>query len=156
MAFQLERVNRHPPRDPIPLPLGSRLAEKAKGLGSPAVAFVADESRIDDLLRLLISHGQTLATMRVLATGACAKPFEDACLVVERPASNGDSGADPAGRMIARGDVDGLILLRDPLGFRPSVPDVEGLMFLCDAYEVPLATNIASARILLRYLLDLG
>ena len=45
-----------------------------------------------------------------------------------------------------------MIFLRDPLTSHPHEPDIQALLKVCDIYSVPLATNLASARILLEHL----
>src|SRR5262249_26714286 len=53
------------------------------------------------------------------------------------------------GALIVDGGVDGLIFLRDPLTPHPHEPDVHALLRVCDIRQVPVATNLASAEILL-------
>ena len=43
-----------------------------------------------------------------------------------------------------------MIFLRDPLAAQPHEPDVTALIRLSDVYEIPLATNIGTAEVLLR------
>ena len=54
------------------------------------------------------------------------------------------------GSMLAQDDMDLVIFLRDPLTAQPHEPDVQALLRLCDVHQVPLATNITSAEILLK------
>ncbi len=59
--------------------------------------------------------------------------------------------------MLAADDLDMVIFLRDPLAAQPHEPDVTALIRLSDVYEIPLATNIGTAEILIRGLaLDLA
>ena len=50
--------------------------------------------------------------------------------------------------------MDGLIFLRDPLTPHPHEPDVHVLLRVCDIRQVPVATNLASAEILLHALAE--
>ncbi len=43
-----------------------------------------------------------------------------------------------------------LFFFRDPLTAQPHEPDVSALIRLCDVYQVPLATNMGTAEILLK------
>jgi len=43
-----------------------------------------------------------------------------------------------------------VIFLRDPLGKHPHDPDISMLMRICDVHNVPLATNLASAELIIR------
>ena len=56
--------------------------------------------------------------------------------------------------MIADGELDLVIFLRDPLTSQPHEPDVSALMRLCDVRNIPLATNKTSAAIMLKALSD--
>lgn len=47
-----------------------------------------------------------------------------------------------------------VIFLRDPLGMHPHDPDISMLMRICDVHNVPLATNPASANLIVRGLHD--
>jgi len=43
-----------------------------------------------------------------------------------------------------------VIFLVDPLYAHPHEPDIQGLLRICNVYNIPLATNTASARLLLK------
>ena len=59
---------------------------------------------------------------------------------------------NPTFEMIVTGDVDAVVFLRDPLTAHPHEPDIQALLKICDVHVVPVATNLASAEILLRSL----
>ena len=50
---------------------------------------------------------------------------------------------------IAHNDMDLLIFFRDPLTSRSHEPDVNDIVKLCDIYNIPIATNIATAEALI-------
>jgi methylglyoxal synthase len=52
------------------------------------------------------------------------------------------------------GGVAGLILLRDPMTAHPHEPDIQALLKLCDIHDVPVATNLATAELVLDGLVD--
>jgi methylglyoxal synthase len=54
--------------------------------------------------------------------------------------------------MIADNQLDLVIFLRDPLTAQPHEPDVSALLRLCDVVNIPLATNVSSAKIMLKAL----
>ena len=53
---------------------------------------------------------------------------------------------------VAKGDIDAVIFLRDPLEAHPHDVDILMLLRLCDVVGVPLATNYKSAHIIIKYL----
>lgn len=56
------------------------------------------------------------------------------------------------GTMIASNDLDLVIFFRDPLTAQPHEPDVNALLRLSDVYQIPLATNMASAELFIHAL----
>jgi methylglyoxal synthase len=61
-----------------------------------------------------------------------------------------DGGDLQIGGLIASGEVDLVIFLRDPLFAQPHDPDISALLRVCDVHNIPLATNPASADMLLK------
>nr|MBC8527656.1 methylglyoxal synthase [Candidatus Cloacimonadota bacterium] len=61
-----------------------------------------------------------------------------------------DGGDLQIGGLIASGDIDLVIFLRDPLTAQPHEPDISALLRVCDVHNVPLVTNLASAEYLLK------
>ena len=70
-------------------------------------------------------------------------------LSINRMKSGPLGGDQQIGSMVADNKIDMLIFLRDPLTAQPHEPDVSALLRLCDVHNIPLATNISTARILL-------
>jgi methylglyoxal synthase len=61
-------------------------------------------------------------------------------------------GDQQIGAMVANNEMDLVIFFRDPLMAQPHEPDIIALLRLCDVQGVPLATNIATAELLVRSL----
>lgn len=61
-------------------------------------------------------------------------------------------GDQQIGAMIARNEMDLIIFLRDPLTAQPHEPDIIALLRLCDVHQIPFATNMGTAEILLKAL----
>ena len=70
-------------------------------------------------------------------------------LPIKRMKSGPLGGDQQIGSMIAEGKLDLVIFLRDPLTAQPHEPDVSALLRLCDVQNIPLATNVKSAEIML-------
>lgn len=71
-------------------------------------------------------------------------------LSVHRFSSGPLGGDQQIGAMIAMNEMDMVIFFRDPLTAQPHEPDVTALIRLCDVYNVPLATNMGTAEVLLK------
>ena len=51
--------------------------------------------------------------------------------------------------MIERGDMDLVILFYNPVMISPKEPDIQAISRCCDQYNIPVATNIATAECLI-------
>jgi methylglyoxal synthase len=120
---------------------------------SAVLALVAHDEKKDDLLRLATRYRSTLSNIRLIATGHTgAQVADELGLDVERVHSGPEGGDIEIGARIVAGDVDAVVFLRDPLTAHPHEPDIQALLKVCDVHGVPVATNLASAEILLRSL----
>ena len=63
-----------------------------------------------------------------------------------------DGGEQQIGAQIEHNEIDLVIFLRDPLAPKAHEPDVSNVMRLCDMHNIPLATNLASAELLIKSL----
>jgi methylglyoxal synthase len=121
--------------------------------GRAVVALVAHDEKKDDLIRLARQYRSTLARLHLIATSHTGSQLaEELDVPVECVRSGPEGGDIQIGARIVAGDVDAVVFLRDPLTSHPHEPDIQALMKVCDVHGVPLATNVASAELLLRSL----
>jgi methylglyoxal synthase len=117
------------------------------------LALVAHDGKKDDLLRLARRYRSTLERLELIATsntGSMLAAELDLPIQIMR---SGPQGGDvQIGARIVTGEVDAVVFLRDPLTAHPHEPDIQALLKICDVHAVPVATNLASAEILLRSL----
>ena len=71
-------------------------------------------------------------------------------LTIHRFLSGPMGGDQQIGSRVAYNRLDLVIFLRDPLTAQPHEPDVNALLRLCDVHNIPLATNIATAEVMLK------
>jgi methylglyoxal synthase len=117
------------------------------------LALVAHDSKKEDLVRLVKAHKESLAELDLVATrGTGQAVLARAGLAVTLVQSGPNGGDQQIGALIASGEVNAVIFLRDPLTSHPHEPDVSALLRVCDVHNVPLATNIASAEAVLHLL----
>jgi methylglyoxal synthase len=117
------------------------------------LALVAHDEKKDDLLRLAKRYRSALARLHLLATSHTGTLLsEELDLPIEVMRSGPEGGDIQIGARIVAGDVDAVVFLRDPLTAHPHEPDIQALLKVCDVHGVPVATNLASAEILLRSL----
>ena len=89
--------------------------------------------------------------VELVATGTTGTMITHAGLTVERVQSGPMGGDAEISAMVTRGEIDGVIFFRDPLGKLAHEVDVSMLMRLCDVHDVPLGTNYKSAHIMIKY-----
>lgn len=101
------------------------------------------------MVQLARRHLDLLSQLELVATGTTGLLVAGVGLDVER-VNSGPAGGDlQIGALIASGEIDAVIFLRDPLSAHPHEPDINALLKVCDTHDVPLATNIASAELML-------
>jgi methylglyoxal synthase len=119
----------------------------------PYVALIAHDDKKDDMLRFVQSHCHIFEQCRLVATGTTGRIINSATgLDLEYCLSGPLGGDQQIGARIALGEIQAVIFLRDPLTAQPHEPDVSALLRLCDVHNIPLATNLSSAHILVEWL----
>ena len=117
------------------------------------IALIAHDKKKDDMIRLAIKYKETLAPHELYATGTTGTlVMGETGLKIKRMKSGPLGGDQQIGAMLANGEIDMIIFLRDPLTAQPHEPDVSALLRLCDVQSIPLATNSSSAIIMLEAL----
>ena len=114
-------------------------------------ALIAHDRKKDLMVQMTTAYKEILAQHELYATGTTGQRIAEATgLKVHRYKSGPLGGDQQIGAMLAADDLDMVIFLRDPLAAQPHEPDVTALIRLSDVYEIPLATNIGTAEILIR------
>lgn len=115
------------------------------------IALIAHDRKKPTMIKLVTAYKHILTNHQLIATGTTGMKITEATgLDVTRYQSGPLGGDQQIGALIAENEVDLVIFLRDPLASQPHEPDVNALIRLSDVYEVPLATNIGAAEVLIR------
>ncbi|MBR7553236.1 methylglyoxal synthase [Allobacillus sp. GCM10007491] len=115
------------------------------------IALIAHDKRKRNLLNFVTAYKDIFNDYELFATGTTGKMIqEEIGLDVHRFQSGPLGGDQQIGAKIAANDLDLVVFFRDPLTAQPHEPDVTALLRLCDVYRIPLATNEASAEIMIR------
>jgi methylglyoxal synthase len=121
------------------------------------LALIAHDGKKDDLLRFAKEHLQLLGRLDLVATATTGSLLASQLDLQIRRVASGPQGGDlEIGAMIVHGDVDAVVFFRDPLTAHPHEPDIQAVMKVCDVHDVPIATNRASAEILLDRVAELA
>jgi methylglyoxal synthase len=116
----------------------------------PCLALIAHDGKKADLLAFAMYNRTRLQDCRLVATRSTGHLLaQKAGLVVECVESGPVGGDIQIAGKVVHGDVDAVIFIVDPLDKHPHEPDIQTLLRICNVRDVPLATNIASADMLL-------
>jgi methylglyoxal synthase len=117
------------------------------------IALIAHDKKKSEITDLAIKYKDVLANHELYATGTTGTLIMgETGLTIQRMKSGPLGGDQQIGAMLADGDLDLIIFLRDPLTAQPHEPDVSALLRLCDVQSIPLATNFSSAVVMLEAL----
>lgn len=117
------------------------------------IALIAHDKKKDEIIDVAKRYKDVLANYELYATGTTGTLIMgETGLSIHRMKSGPMGGDQQIGAMLAEGQLDLIIFLRDPLTAQPHEPDVSALLRLCDVQSIPLATNKSSAIIMLESL----
>lgn len=117
------------------------------------IAFIAHDAKKKLMQNLCIAYRGILTKHGLYATGTTGRLIEEVtALNIHKALAGPIGGEEQLGAMIEQNQIDLVIFFRDPFGARSNEPDVNKVIRLCDMHNVPLATNIASAELLLKSL----
>ncbi|AGN00956.1 methylglyoxal synthase [Salinarchaeum sp. Harcht-Bsk1] len=120
------------------------------------IALIAHDEEKPAIIAFAERHSDALAECELVCTGTTGKRIqEETGLDVERKQSGPLGGDLQIGAEVADDELDAICFFRDPLTAQPHEPDISALLRICDVHDTPLATNDASAELLLEGLLDL-
>lgn len=117
------------------------------------IALIAHDKKKQEIIDIAKDYKDILAQHELFATGTTGTMIMgETKLDICRLKSGPLGGDQQIGAMLANGELDLIIFLRDPLTAQPHEPDVSALLRLCDVQKIPLATNGSSAKIMLEAL----
>ncbi|MCH4823158.1 methylglyoxal synthase [Gramella lutea] len=116
------------------------------------IAIIAHDGKKPEMVQFLNEFREILHNkqIKIIATGTTGTKTEAAGYKVEKLLSGPLGGDAQIAARIAEGLVDMVIFFRDPMDKHPHEPDIFMLMRLCDVHNIPLATNPATARLLIK------
>ena len=119
----------------------------------PRIALIAHNEKKDDIVNLCSQYVDFLRNCTLMATGTTGgRLANELGLTIERKQSGPLGGDLQIGAALVEGHLDCVIFLRDPMTPQPHEPDINALVRACDVHNVPCATNVASAHLVLTQL----
>ena len=110
------------------------------------VALIAHDSKKAEIVEWCLKHKDILQKFELCGTGTTAKRISEATGLSVKGYLSGPLGGDQQiGALVAEGKIDFVLFLCDPLTAQPHDPDVKALLRIANVYNVAIATNVATA-----------
>lgn len=110
------------------------------------IALIAHDNKKAEIVNWSLKNKTTLEKYDLCGTGTTAKLIAEATdLTVKRYLSGPMGGDQQIGAKVAEGKIDMVIFFWDPLEAQPHDPDVKALLRIANVYDIPIATNRATA-----------
>ena len=115
------------------------------------IAFIAHDRKKDEMVNFVTAYEHVFVPHKLYSTGTTGmRIMEKTKLNINRFMSGPLGGDQQIGALVAENVMDLIIFLRDPLMAQPHEPDIIALLRLCDVQGIPVATNIATAEVLVK------
>ncbi len=117
------------------------------------IGLIAHDGKKKLMQNCCVAYRGVLAKHELYATGTTGRLVEEATgLPVHLLLSGHIGGEQQMGAMIEQNQIDLVLFFRDPDQQKQSGADIMKVIRLCDLHNVPLATNIATAEVLIKSL----
>ncbi len=114
------------------------------------LAIIAHDGKKADMVAWATFNRGTLSRYKLVATGTTGKLLQEKVgLKVERLASGPYGGDAQIAARVVEGSIDCVFFFVDPLDKHPHDPDIQALLRVCNVHNVPIATNIATADLII-------
>ncbi len=115
-----------------------------------SIALVAHDNRKGDLLKWVMANKELLSAHFLCGTGTTAKILAEETNLPITALNSGPLGGDQqVGSRIVEGKIDFMVFFWDPLSAQPHDPDVKALLRIAALYDIPVASNQATADFLI-------
>ncbi len=114
------------------------------------VALIAHDAKKELMVQFCIAYCGILSRHNLCATGTTGKLVSEATgLNITRYMSGSQGGGEQITARISCNEIDLVLFFRDPLTVKSNEPNDYDMLRLCDIRGIPVATNIATAEVLI-------
>ena len=114
------------------------------------IALIAHDVKKELMVQFCIAYCGILSQHNICATGTTGKLVSEATgLEITRFLSGPQGGGEQIASRIAYNEIDMVLFFRDPITAKPNEPNDMTILRLCDVHNIPIATNIATAEVLI-------
>ena len=115
------------------------------------IAIIAHDGKKADMVHFIIKNKTMLQNenIKLIATGTTGSKVEEVGIKVKKMLSGPMGGDAQIAARVSEGKTKMVLFFKDPNSSHPHEPDINMLIRICDVHNVPLATNEATAQLLL-------
>jgi methylglyoxal synthase len=114
------------------------------------IALIAHDGKKADMVAFATYNREKLANYHLLATETTGRLLHDKVGLEVEILLSGPMGGDvQIAARVAQNEVAGVIFFVDPLNAHPHDPDIQATLRVCNVHNVPLATNVATADLII-------
>ena len=114
------------------------------------IAITAHDAKKELMVQFCSAYCGILSRHTLCGTGTTGKMVSEATgLKIQQFLSGPQGGDQQIAARIACNEIDLLLFFRDPLTPKPNEPNDMNLLRICDMHNIPVATNIATAEVLI-------
>ena len=114
------------------------------------IALIAHDRKKELMVQFCMAYCGILAKHNLCATGTTGKLVAEATgLKIERYLPGMQGGEEQISARVSYNEIDLVLFFRDPMSNSQYEPDVHVLARLCDIHNIPIATNAATAEMLI-------
>jgi methylglyoxal synthase len=114
------------------------------------LALIAHDNKKVDLVARATFDRETLAGFSLFAPRYTARLIKQKIgLEIEELLSGLEGGDAQIAARVATGSVDAVFFFVDPLSAQPPHPDIRARLRVCNVHNIPLATNLATADLII-------
>lgn len=114
------------------------------------IACIAHDKKKELMIQFCIAYKGILEKHSLFATDNTGKMItENTGMSVYRFLSGSQGGDQQIGARVAYNEIDLVLFFRDPITPESYEPDISNLLKLCDVHNIPVATNLATAEVLI-------
>ena len=117
------------------------------------IALIAHDGKKKEMVEWAIANKCILSKFELCGTGTTAKRITEATGLNVYGYLSGPLGGDQQiGALLAQGEIELVVFFCDPLTAQPHDPDVKALLRIANVYNIPIATNVATANLVINSL----
>lgn len=114
------------------------------------IAVIAHDNKKADMVAFVMKNFDFFKQHTIVATGTTGAHIEHAGLAVKLKKSGPMGGDAQIAAELVIGEINMVLFFIDPLSSHPHEVDVQMLLRLCNVHNVPIATNYATASLLVK------